>query len=69
MFDRKKCEKCTYSAKLIEEICCVYILIEGHRRCCYEGECDKFKELKGKRRNRITWDGRYTSYEEEQEHY
>ena len=44
MYDRKKCTKCKYSAKVNEgESCCVYILIEEHSRGCYgDGDCPMF---------------------------
>ena len=46
MYDRKKCEKCKYSSWLRDgEVCCMYIVIEQHRRGCYgKGICPKFEE-------------------------
>ena len=52
MFDHKKCASCKYSGKLNEnQLCCMYILIEGHRRGCYEGDvCTKYEKRSKKRR-------------------
>ena len=75
MYDPERCKKCKYSAKLSSKMsdtsysyCCIYILIEGKMRGCYEGrKCKKFAKRKGKRRIRVTHDGGillYGRYEE-----
>lgn len=52
MYDKKKCSKCKYSAKVNDtEVCCVYIIIEEHMRGCYgSGICPKFVERKKARK-------------------
>ena len=66
MYDKDKCEKCKYSARVNEsEVCCVYILIEEHRRGCYGvGPCPKFSERTHMRKPKITRDGGYIYYDE-----
>lgn len=66
MFDYKKCATCKYSGKLNEnEICCLYILKEGHMRDCYEGDkCDKYTKRTKKCRTRIDLEGGFYVYED-----
>lgn len=46
MVDISICVKCKYSSHFNGIICCDYILIEKHRRGCYEGECKCFAPRK-----------------------
>ena len=62
MYDPKRCEKCKYSGLLSSKaqysVCCMYILIEGHMRGCYDTpECDKFENRTKQRRARIDGGG------------
>ena len=68
MFDQGRCESCKYSSKLNEnQLCCLYILIEGHMRGCYEGDiCTKYEKRTSKRRACLDMEGgRFYVYEEQ----
>lgn len=61
-----RCESCKYSMTMGVDICCGYIIIEGHMRGCYKGQpCDKYVERSTKRRPKISLDGGFIYFEEE----
>ena len=59
MYDPKRCMTCAYSSKLNEsQPCCLYILIEGRMRGCYDGdECTKYEKLTKRRRANLDMEG------------
>ena len=68
MYDQRMCSSCKYSGKLNEnQLCCLYILVEGHMRGCYTGTtCSKYEKRTKKRRACIDLEGgKFYVYEEQ----
>ena len=66
MYDRNKCRTCIYLAKVNEgESCCIYILVENHKRGCYgDGDCPMYEKRDKRRRPKIGRDGGIIYYDD-----
>lgn len=70
MYDPARCWECEYASHDGGTSVCMYILIEGHRRGCYDGKvCDKWQPRTGKRQTQITFEKGFELYEREQEYF
>ena len=70
MYDPARCWECYYATHDNGMAICEYILIEGHRRGCYDGrECSQWKPRTRERRMQITYGEGFETYEREQEHF
>ena len=65
MYDPARCWECEYSSHDNGTSVCMYLLIEGHRRGCYDGkECAKWTPRTGKHQKQIAYGEGFVFYEE-----
>lgn len=66
MYNPSRCWECEYASHDGGTSVCMYILIEGHRRGCYDGKkCEKWEPRTGIKRSKLVFGEGVDLYERE----